>query len=312
MIEIFEKIANMNSLSGFEDELRSYVAELIKGYGFKPEVDEVGNLYLTGTSDLWFVTHLDTVVRKAEFRLDGEYAYGTGVADAKGSIMAIILAIQSLDKLGLNFAFLVDEEEGGSGSRHFSEKFSGRAVVMEPTNLTIAEKQLGSAEVFMKFCGKSVHGSYWNGGENAIEKSIDAIMKLKGKYRFSVQEIKGGSSLYAIPEFCEVRLSFIFDFDDDLSSIREEILGIDAEVRLSEFYEPIYCDEIPEIEKYAEGKSVMQSWTDAYNFKKNGWKVTIWGPGELLDCHTDRERIKLEDIEKAGEVIAKINEEVVG
>ncbi|MBE8538557.1 M20/M25/M40 family metallo-hydrolase [Geoglobus acetivorans] len=311
MIKILEQLVNIDSPSGYEERIRNYVSGLVKKYGFRPEIDDLGNLYVVGESDLWFVTHLDTVERKADFRLDGEYAYGTGVADAKGSMASILGAMESADRLGLNFAFLVDEEEGGSGSKHFSEYFSGRAVVMEPTNLSVAEKQLGSAEVVLKFYGKPVHGAYWNEGVNAIEKAIEAIIELKSKYMFSVQELRGGSNLYAIPDLCEVRLSFIFDFDVDMFEMRNELESLDADVEFSEFYEPIRCDEIPEIEKYAGEKSVMHSWTDAYNFKKNGWKVTIWGPGDLVDCHTDRERIKIDEIEKAAEIILKINEEVV-
>ncbi|AKG91039.1 Acetylornithine deacetylase [Geoglobus ahangari] len=311
MLKILEEITRIDSTSGNEDEIKNYVSDWFEDLGFKTKTDSAGNLIVRGNSDLWFITHLDTVPRISDFRVEGEYAYGTGVADAKGSIAAILLAAEGIEEMNLNFAFLVDEEEGGTGSKHFARNYSGRAVVMEPTEMKLAEKQLGSAEVVLEFRGVSAHGAYWNGGVNAIELAMREILKLKEKYRFSVQEISGGSDLYAIPDSCRVRLSFIFDFGDDYETFREMVESLPAEFEVLEFYEPIECDSIPEIERHVGERTVMLSWTDAYNLKKAGWKVTIWGPGNLEDCHTDRERVRIADIKRCAEIIRRVNEEVV-
>ncbi len=311
MLDILRELMSIESPSGKEDELRNYIRDFLRNEGFTPETDDAGNLVLEGRSDLWFVTHLDTVEVISEFRVDGSYAYGTGVADAKGSIAAMLSAVMNFDDLNVGFAFLVDEEEGGSGSRYFSENFSGRAVVMEPTELKTAEKQLGSAEVILEFRGRAVHGAYWDRGENAIEKAIEEISKLRKRYRFSIQEFSGGSNLYAVPDRCRVRLSFIFDSDTDISTVKRDLESINGEFEFFDFYEPIECDVIEEVERYSKGRIVMHSWTDAYHFKKNGWKVTIWGPGDLIDCHTERERVSLREIQEASQIIERVNREVV-
>jgi len=306
MLQLLKELVEIKSVSGFEDELRDYLKEKIDDLGFYSKIDKAGNVIVEGSSDLWFVTHMDTVPIKAEFRYDGEFAYGTGVCDAKGSIAAILSAISKIDELNLNFAFFVNEEESGNGSKHFSQNYTGRAVVMEPTDLKIATIQFGSAEVILKFKGKSVHGAYWDKGTNAIDEAINFANKLKGKLNFSIQMIRGGSEEYRIPDECKVRLSFIFDKEinrDDFCRIFE---GVDYTI--TEFYEPIKCDRIEELEKFVKEKTVMLSWTDAYNLKKNGWKVTIWGPGSLIDCHTEREKIKISDLYKTSDIILKINE----
>lgn len=311
MLKILEEIVRIDSASGNEDELRNYISDRLEELGFSTKTDNAGNLVVRGKSDLWFVTHLDTVPKISEFRVDGEYAYGTGVADAKGSIAAILLAVDGIEELNINLAFLVDEEEGGTGSKYFARNYSGRAVVMEPTEMKLAEKQLGSAEVVLRFRGISAHGAYWNGGVNAIELAIKEILRLKELYRFSVQEISGGSELYAIPDSCRVRLSFIFDFDDNFEMLRETVESLPADFEVLEFYEPIECDRISEIERHVGEKTVMVSWTDAYNLKKAGWRVAIWGPGNLEECHTDRERVRIADIKRCAEIIRKVNEEVI-
>jgi len=310
MLDILKELMRIESPSGEEGRLRDYISDFLKDAGFSPFLDDAGNLILEGKSDLWFVTHLDTVEKIAEFRIDGDFAYGTGVADAKGCIASMLSALVNFEELNVGFAFLVDEEEGGSGSRYFSENFSGRAVVMEPTELRTAERQLGSAEVILRFHGVSVHGAFLNKGDNAIEKAIVEIGKLRENYNFSVQEFSGGGNLYAIPEKCRVRLSFIFEDEIDLNKLKRDLSDLDAEFEFFDFYEPIECDTIEEIEKYSKGKMVMQSWTDAYHFKRNGWKVTIWGPGNLVDCHTSREKVSLKEIREASEIIERVNMEV--
>ncbi len=312
MLDILRDLVNIPSPSGNEGELRDYVQDFLKERGFDPGIDEAGNLFLEGESDLWFVTHLDTVEKLAEFRTDGDFVYGTGVADAKGSIAAMLSALSNFDDLGVGYAFLVDEEEGGTGSRYFAEKFSGKAVIMEPTELKTAFKQLGSAEVILRFHGRSVHGAYFDRGENAVEKAIYVIMQLRKRYSFSVQEFRGGGNLYAVPDRCTVRLSFIFDSEMDIEMMREDLKSLDAEFEFFDLYEPVELDTVEEIEKYSRGRMIMHSWTDAYHFKKNGWKVTVWGPGSLVECHTVRERISIREIKEASEIIESINREVIG
>ncbi len=306
MLQLLKELVEIKSVSGFEEELRNYLKEKISDLGFKSKIDKAGNVIVEGSSDLWFVTHMDTIPIKAEFRHDSKFAYGTGVCDAKGSIAAILSAMSEIEELNLNFAFFVDEEEGGTGSKHFSQNYIGRAVVMEPTDLKIATIQFGSAEVILKFKGESVHGAYWDKGVNAIDEAIKFVNKLKGKQNFSIQMIKGGGEEYRIPDECEVRLSFIFDKKISKEEFCRIFEGL--EYRITEFYEIIECDRIEELERFVKEKTVMLSWTDAYNLKMNGWKVTIWGPGSLIDCHTEREKIKISDLYKTSEIILKINE----
>ena len=49
----------------------------------------------------------------------------------------------------------------------------------------------------------------------------------------------------------------------------------------------------------------MKSWTDALNLKEK-FDVVVWGPGELPFCHTAEEKIKIEKIKKAYEVLINL------
>ncbi len=311
MLKLLKELVSIKSISGFESEIREYIEEKVDEIGFKAKADDVGNLIIEGSSDLWFVTHMDTVPIKSEFRYDGEFAYGTGVCDAKGCIAAIIDSLTKIDELRLNFAFFVDEEEGGTGSEHFSKNYLGRAVVMEPTDMKIAERQFGSAEVILRFKGDAAHGAYWDKGLNAIDEAIKFAMELRKRgFKFSIQKIEGGSDEYLIPDDCAMRLSFVFDERIEKDVFVKNFDKENLEFEISEFYEPIECDRIKELEMFVKDKTVMISWTDAYNLKKNGWTVTIWGPGELINCHTAKEKVRIKDIERASEIISRVNDAV--
>jgi len=57
------------------------------------------------------------------------------------------------------------------------------------------------------------------------------------------------------------------------------------------------------------GKAVVEGWVascDARLFNKIGkMPVIVFGPGCLDDAHSNNEKIKIEDIKKAGEVATK-------
>ena len=72
------------------------------------------------------VAHVDTISPPWPARavVEGDVVHGLGSADDKGGVVACLLAArdlvaagEDLERLGVAFAFPVDEERGGSGSR---------------------------------------------------------------------------------------------------------------------------------------------------------------------------------------------------
>ncbi len=317
LLNLLRDLVEINSESGKEDEIVNYVMEFLEDLGYSPKLEErnVKNVILKGKGDLWIVTHLDTVKKLENFRFDGVYCYGTGVCDAKGSVAAILNAIESVDEFVLNVAFLSDEEEGGRGSEHFARRRVGRAIVMEPTGLKVAKAQYGSAELIFRVNGRASHGAFPDFGVSAIERTFELFEKVKGIWKdFSVQEIRSGDSTYAIPDSCYSRFAFVFPPEVDSESVIRKVLEVSkeyGEVEVVEYWNGFYCDEISELNMFVKEETVMKSWTDAANLKSEGWKVTVWGPGELESCHTRMERVKLREVEEAAKVIKLMNEHVL-
>ena len=88
----------------------------------------VGTLKGTGSKNFLLMVHYDTVfgpgtAAKRPFKLDGERAYGPGVADAKGGVAMILHSLQLLQDQKFNdfgtltVLFNPDEETGSAGSK---------------------------------------------------------------------------------------------------------------------------------------------------------------------------------------------------
>ncbi|NGQ97075.1 peptidase [Brevibacillus sp. SYP-B805] len=106
--------------------------------------------------------------------------YGRGATDMKGGNLAALLAIQTLQALGVRlkgdviFQSVVEEESGGAGTlaailRGYR---ADAALVPEPTNMKIFPKQQGSMWFRLRVKGRSAHGGTRYEGVSAIEKSL--------------------------------------------------------------------------------------------------------------------------------------------
>ncbi len=316
MLELLKSLVEIPSPSGKEDRLIDFIMsryegfEVLEGYGIR-------NLVMNPEAELWIVTHIDTVPMKRGFEFDGVYAYGTGVCDTKGSVVAILSAVEVLEDPKFGVALLSDEEEGGRGSRLFVESFKpAKAIVMEPTSLKIANVHYGCLEILARFDGVSAHGATPEFGVNAIDLAIDAVTRLREMgIRMLVQKIVGGWDEYAVPDSCEVRIDMTFPPEIDPDELLGRISGILGRYEVLEKDRGFVSGEVTEILRSAiESTGIkpefghMPSWTDAINLKKAGWDVVVFGPGELHLCHTERERIALREIELARDVLLRLNE----
>lgn len=109
--------------------------------------------------------------------------YGRGATDMKGGNAAALLAIETLQALGVRLKgdvllqSVVEEESGGAGtlSTILRGYRADAAIIPEPTNLKIFPKQQGSMWFRLGVVGRSAHGGTRYEGVSAIEKSMAVI-----------------------------------------------------------------------------------------------------------------------------------------
>lgn len=321
LIKLLKRLVEIPSVSRREENLLSFISNYLEKNGIycKIKGKKVKNLIIEGNTDFWIVTHLDTFPSKNPFRYDGVYAYGTGVCDAKASIAAIMAALEKIDEINTSIALLSDEEEGGLGSQEFSKQYKGKAVVMEPTNMKIAKSHYGSFEFAIRIKGKPAHGAYPEHALNPIDKAFEMVERLRSLQlpeKMSLMEIKGGDNSFVIPDECYLRAEFLIPQSLKVEKVvktvehilkkygdyeAKEICGGFEEEPLQIFEKALQLSGIKV--EYGE----MHSVTDAINLKISGWKAIVWGPGSIHSCHTSLERVKVEDVAKATNVLLKFN-----
>ena len=245
------------------------------------------NVLLSPEKEIIVTTHLDTFKVLLTFSFDGVYAYGTGVSDAKASIVAILLALERIDAKELNFGvtFFCDEEEGGSGSENFCKLYKPKmAIILEPTNMRIANVQYGGLELRVKAKGVPAHGATPEMGNNAVEKRIITAYNLLTSIKaavVSVQYFKGGDPEdYVIPDECEMRVELFFNPDVKaefmLTRVKELLPQNEFEIIVKEAYNGFIGGRASALLEKAMKKvgcqiefSDMPSWTDAVNLCKH-------------------------------------------
>lgn len=115
--------------------------------------------------------------------VDGDCLRGRGAADAKGSAVSMLLALQALKDAGVRLRgsadlhLVVEEEIGGNGALAMVRERppADGVVVCEPTSLHVHPANRGALWFKLITTGVSTHMGRAHEGVNAIEKAMEAI-----------------------------------------------------------------------------------------------------------------------------------------
>ncbi|RUM30901.1 MAG: M20 family peptidase, partial [Aquifex sp.] len=135
------------------------------------------------------------------------------------------------------------------------------------------------------------------------------------KREVNVIMVRSGTKVYTVPKTCEALLEFkVFEGErkEDLErKIMDAVNSLNTECKIDvkledfeefqEFKTNGLLNTIKKALKRVEGEAregVMPSWTDASNYHKAGYHCVVFGYGSLIDSHTDRESISVEELEK--------------
>ncbi|AZD85181.1 Glutamate carboxypeptidase [Pseudomonas chlororaphis subsp. aureofaciens] len=272
-LKLLERLVNIDSGSGYEAGLNQVsdiaIAELEKlGASIEkvPNGAAGGNHVLatlkgTGKARILLMAHMDTVFKEGTaaerpFRIQDGRAYGPGVMDDKGGIVAGIYALKVLDNLKFKdyaqITFLLDaSEETGSEIATDLIKKTAKAhdvtLNLEPgrpaDGLVVWRK--GSATALVEVKGKAAHaGVAPELGRNAAMEAAHQILQLgklgdeakKTTINFTV--LKAGDRTNVIPDQAtakaDVRAAVPEEFDrieKDLARVSANKLIADTEVR---------------------------------------------------------------------------------
>lgn len=182
-----------------------------------------------------FEIHMDTVARSSmeeKYRepvWEGDRLYGRGTCDTKGSLAALLHALEGLKEVPADdlpawpmLCAAVDEEVGATGADAFiaSGIRADAAVVGEPTMLVPCLGHKGAVRFEIETTGKSCHSSKPHLGINAI-MSMNRVLSglaameatfhdrahpLIGEPTLCVGTIHGGTQNNVVPDRCVIEI----------------------------------------------------------------------------------------------------------
>jgi glutamate carboxypeptidase len=278
------------------DKIRALVAARLVALGAKVEIvepdsspakyvgvpDRIGKIVRatftgTGTAKILLLAHMDTVyprgmLAQQPFRIDGDRAWGLGIADDKHGIalilhsIAILKAMQFADYGVLTVLINADEEIGSPGSANLITRLGGEhdaVLSFEGGGLPTDRVSLatsGTAAAILKVQGRGSHaGSSPERGVNALYELAYQILQMRDlsdsrtglKLNWTVA--KAGVVRNMIPPSAEaiadVRVERIADLDTIEQKLNESIKSkllpdSKVEVELRRSRPPLHATEV--------------------------------------------------------------------
>lgn len=268
MLALLEKLVNIDSPTGYAPgiaEVARHLAAELEGLGFEVErpalADGTEAVVATriigsgGGPRILLLGHLDTVfpvgtASERPFRIEGDRAYGPGVADMKGGLVGLVFALRHLlhelkpTRGALQVVFTTDEEEGSHHGRTVIEKVvknADWAVVVEGARPdgSLIEARKGIGVFTLRITGREAHaGANPELGRSAISALARKIIKFEEAANpavgttLNVGVVKGGTGPSVVPGYAEavidVRVTSTEEMERMLTAVRDIAAGVDV------------------------------------------------------------------------------------
>ena len=333
-IQLTRELVAIESTTYFEGAVGDFVAGFLAGRGWNvektpvpqpPETANAGprwNVYAgpTGTPELVFSTHMDTVPPYIPFTEDADCMYGRGVSDAKGIMAAQIVAAEALRAEGLSVGllFVSGEERDSAGAITANKNPKGSRFLIngEPTDNRLALASKGALRVILRSTGKMAHSAYPELGDSAIHKLVEALHKIRaielpvtedvGPSTLNIGQVHGGHAPNVIADRAEAHI--LIRLVGDSAPIRAAVL--DAAAGLAEVE---FALEIP----FVRLRAVPGLPTMIAKFTTDIPKLTNWGeplllgPGSIHVAHTPDEKLAKKELHEAIELYIKVAKDLL-
>jgi len=330
-----------------------WLQTLTAGWGGSTRVDEVlpGRVNLLASfsgrdpsRSILFEAHGDTVGGEVPLRLDVDTGvlHGRGACDNKGSMAAILFAIQRVlaeqgrPPVTVHFASTCKEESGSEGVQALmaSGFRADMAVVGEPTRLTIVRAHKGVWRCRIVTRGVAAHSSAPERGVNAIYRMRRVLEVLEqhdpatlaarcdpllGLPTMSVGTIHGGMTVNVVPDQCEIEVDWRIIPGQNVAELLADLRARlpDAEIVPHKSYPP-FCeaDDAPVVTLTQRACTTVCGqaaplgavpWAaNAGFFREAGIPCVIFGPGDIAQAHTAGEFVELRQVAQASEVYRRM------
>jgi acetylornithine deacetylase len=317
------------SVTGTEGDYADALARELEARGFAVERQTVAPgrfnlLARAGRPRVVFCTHLDTVPPYFASSEDAEFVHGRGSCDAKGPAVAMLAAADELLRAGedrIGFLFTVGEETDSAGAALANAKLAepwqpAYTIVGEPTENRFVGAHKGVFKAKLVASGVAGHSSQAL-GPSAVHELVHVLEKLlAGSYgshpllgpgTLNVGTLQGGIAANVVADRAEASLLLRAVEPPEVSEARiRAALSPHVALELvmknygpTEFLVPAGETPVP-----------VAFGTDAPHLARWGTPL-LYGPGRILDAHTEHERVSKRSLALAAATYAKTARELL-
>jgi acetylornithine deacetylase len=320
LVPLTRTLVDIDSTTGQEADCGRWLAAYLRGRGFtvaeQPVSGERFNIAVTmDPPRVVLSTHFDCVPPFFPSREADGLLHGRGACDAKGILAAQVCALERLRADGVRQVgalFLVGEERGSDGAHvaNVSPNACRFLINGEPTESRLGAATRGALRLKLTAHGRAGHSSYPETGESAIEKLLDALVRLRsielpahellGRTHYTVGLIGGGLAPNVIPPHAEAEVMFrTVGASAELKALLEPLRGlVDLDVMLD--VPAVTLATVPGFDV-----AVFPFTTDIPFLDRWGTPL-LFGPGSILVAHTNHEQVAIAELEAAVDRYARL------
>jgi acetylornithine deacetylase len=319
IVGLTRALVDVDSTTGREGAVGTLLTEYLRRRGYvvseQPVEDGRFNVIAmpsTAAKDvgLVFSTHFDCVPPFFPSRIEGDRVYGRGACDAKGILAAQVAAAERLRAEGesrIGLVFVVGEERGSDGARAANDVANGCRFLVngEPTDNRLGLATRGVLRVKLRAIGRAAHSSYPELGESAIDKLIDALVRLRsielpadeelGQTHYTVGLIGGGVAPNVVSPSAEAEV--MFRTVTDAAEVRRALSPLEGRVAIEHVLEvpPVKLTTVPGFD------TAVFPFTTDVPFLQAWGAPLLFGPGSIHVAHTADEWVAIAELDAAAD-----------
>jgi len=306
-------LIDIDSTTGSEAEAGRWLARELRGLGYgvveQPIERGCANLFATlEPPAVVFSTHYDCVPPFFPSRVESGRLYGRGSCDAKGILAAQVAAALRLRAAGearVGLLFVVGEERGSDGAAAANTMAPGSRFLVdgEPTDSRVGSSTRGVLRVRLHAVGRAAHSATPEQGESAIDKLIDALVRLRtielpddpdlGRTSYSIGLIDGGIAPNVVSPHASAEIVF------RTVGPPEPVLGVLAGLAPLVSVQEILRVPMVRLLTVPDLPSEAFRFTTDIPFLDRWGTPLLFGPGSILVAHTDGEYVEIDELQRS-------------